>query len=64
MHDHCRKTFLKGFGEKHRQSIKAGGPAVIYIRKNFVRGRLEGLKWANYKMWLKNQPVLNLILRK
>ena len=26
MHDHCWKTFLKGFGEKHRHSTKAGGP--------------------------------------
>ena len=49
MHDHCRKTFLKRFGEKHRQSTKAGRPEVSYIRKNFIRGCLEGLKWATYK---------------
>ena len=44
MHDYCLKTFLKGFGEKHRQSTKVGGPKVIYIRNNFTRGRSEGLK--------------------
>lgn len=43
MHDHCQKTF-KGFGEKHRQSTKVGGPKVIYIRNNFARGHSEDLK--------------------
>ena len=61
MHDHSQKTFFKRFGEKHRQSTKAGGPEVIYIRDNFIRGHLEALKWANYKKGLENQPVLNLI---
>ena len=64
MHYHCRKTFLKGFGEKHRQGAKVGEPEVIYIKNNFIRGPLEGLKSANYKKWLKNQPFLNLIVCK
>ena len=59
MHDHCRKTFLRGFGEEYRQSTKAGGPEVIY--KNHFMGSFRGV---NYKQWLKNQPVLNLIMCK
>ena len=31
IHDHCWKTFLKGFGKKHRQSTKVGWPEEIYI---------------------------------
>ena len=64
MNDYCRKTFLKGFAEKQRQSTKAGRPEVIYIRNKFIRSRFEGLKWANYKKWLKNQSVFNLIVCK
>lgn len=49
MHDYCLKTFLKGFGEKHRQSTEVGGPKVIYIRNNLIKDRFAGLTWANFK---------------
>ena len=64
MHGHWRETFTKEFGEKHLQVTKTEEPKVIYIRNNFIRVRFEGLKWTNFKKWLKNQPVLNIIVCK
>ena len=42
MHGYCRKAFLRGFGEEHRQSTKAGGAEVIY--KNHFMGSFRGVK--------------------
>ena len=58
MHDHCRETSLKEFGDKHRLVTKPGGLEVIYVRNNFIRCLLKEVKWANYKKWLKNHQSL------
>ena len=58
----AEKHFLRDL--KRNTDKTVGGPEVIYIKNNFIRYRLEELKWANYKKWLKNQPVLNLVVCK
>ena len=42
MHDHCRKTFLKGFGEQSREKLKSGEPEVKLL--NFSKTSLSILK--------------------
>ena len=37
MHDHCRKIFLKGFGEQSRKKLKFGEPEVYFKLLNFTK---------------------------
>ena len=44
MHDHCRKIFLKGFGEQSRKKLKSGEPEVCFEVLNFSKTSLSILK--------------------
>ena len=45
MHDHCRKTFLKEFGDQSREKLESAKSEVPYdiisIILNFYRGYLQ-----------------------
>ena len=44
MHDHCRKYFLRGFGEQSREKLKSGEPEVYFKLLNFSYTSLSILK--------------------
>ena len=44
IHDHCRKTFLKGFGEQSREKLRSGEPEVYFKLLDFSKTSLSILK--------------------